>query len=110
MKQALLVLDDWLFLPVAYLSIKEDPEVCKQMALAFVGKFSSSAVPEDLSWSEAEALRYARRLMRPFMPNELAGHLKLSERQTRSILKELMAKNKLEVASGNLRYRPYRLP
>lgn len=44
MKQALLALDDWLFLPIAYLSIREDPGVCKQLVLSFVGKFLSNAI------------------------------------------------------------------
>ncbi|WP_334073621.1 MULTISPECIES: transcriptional regulator [Paenibacillus] len=109
MKQALLVLDDWYFLPIAYLSIKEDPAVCKQLVLAFVGKFLSGAVPPDLNWAEAETLRYARRLLRPFTPPELAKHLQLSERRTRVILHCLLAKKHLIVASGNQRYRSYKL-
>lgn len=44
MKQALLALDDWVFLPIAYLSIKEDPGVCKQLTLSFVGKFLSTSL------------------------------------------------------------------
>lgn len=48
MKQSLLALDDWLFLPIAYLSIRDDPGVCKQLTLSFVGKFLSSSVPHGL--------------------------------------------------------------
>ena len=75
MKQALLVLDNRLFLPMAYLSIKDDPGICKQLVLAFVGKFLSTAVPSHLNSAEAETLRFARRLMRPFTPSELSTHL-----------------------------------
>ncbi|MDQ0114230.1 hypothetical protein J2T15_003685 [Paenibacillus harenae] len=110
MKQALLALDDWLFLPIAYLSIKEDPGVCKQLTLSFVGKFLSTAVPSNLSWAEAETLRYVRRLMRPFAPQELSSHLQLSARYTRAVLQNLLDKKLMTVASGNLRYRTYRLP
>jgi hypothetical protein len=109
MKQALLVLDDWLFLPIAYLSIREDPGVCKQLAFSFVGKFLSSAVPIELNWAEAETLRFARRLMRPFKPRELSVHLRLTERHTRSVLRNLVNKKLLVVASGDQRYRTYRL-
>lgn len=110
MKQALLVLDDWYFLPIAYLSIKEDPEVCKQIVLAFVGKFLSIDHSNELGWAEAESLRFARRLMRPFVPHELSTHLQITEQQTRITLRKLVTKQKLIVASGKVRYRTYRLP
>ena len=109
MKQALLALDDWVFLPIAYLSIKEDPGVCKQLTLSFVRKFLSTAVPSNLSWAEAETLRYAHRIMRPFAPQELSAHLQLSSRHTRAILQDLLNKKLMAVASGSLRYRTYRL-
>jgi hypothetical protein len=109
MKQALLVLDDWLFLPIAYLSIRDDPGVCKQLTLSFVGKFLSTAVPSELNWAEAETVRFARRLMRPFTPRELSVHLRLTERHTRGILRDVVNKKLLVVASGNERYRTYRL-
>lgn len=109
MKQALLVLDDWIFLPIAYLSITDDPEMCKQMVLAFVGKFMSISIQSDLDWAEAETLRLARRLIRPFSPSELAVHLRLSERHTRRTLNALLEKNLLIVNSGKVRYRTYQL-
>ncbi|WP_342556560.1 transcriptional regulator [Paenibacillus sp. FSL H8-0548] len=110
MKQALLVLDDWIFLPIAYLSIKDDPGVCKQLVLAFVGKFLSTTLPGELNWAESETLRFGRRLMRPFTPQELSTHLQLTDRHTRTILLELVKKNRIDVASGSLRYRTFRLP
>jgi hypothetical protein len=110
MKQALLVLDDWIFLPIAYLSIKDDPGVCKQLVLSFVGKFISTLVASNLNWAEAETLRFARRLIRPFAPRELSAHLRLSDRQSRNILLQLVNKKMLIVASGNQRYRTFRLP
>ncbi|NWL89820.1 transcriptional regulator [Paenibacillus sp. 79R4] len=109
MKQALLVLDDWYFLPVAYLSIRDDPGVCKQLVLSFVGKFLSLEVSPQLDWVEAEIIRFARRTPRPFTPRELAAHLRLSERHTRSILHRLVDENRLAIASGAQRYRTYRL-
>ncbi|MFB5267402.1 transcriptional regulator [Paenibacillus enshidis] len=109
MKQSLLVLDDWLFLPIAYLSIRDDPGVCKQLVLSFVGKFLASSVPSGLGWAEAETLRFAHRLLRPFTPVELSGHLLLSEHRVRVILRGLIEKKLLEVASGKQRYRSYRL-
>jgi len=108
MKQALLALDDWFVLPVAYLSIRDDPGLCKQLVLSFVGKFLS-ALDSSLSWAEAETLRFARRLLRDFEPRELAAHLRLSERRTRSVLHALVSKKQLIVASGKQRYRTYRL-
>ncbi|MCR8843587.1 transcriptional regulator [Paenibacillus sp. SC116] len=109
MKQALLALDGWLFLPIAYLSIKDDPGMCKQLILSFAGKFLATTVPSDLTWSEAETLRFARRTLTPFTPRELAIHLQLSENRTRVVLRSLLHKNMLTVASGSQRYRTYRL-
>jgi len=107
MKQSLIALDDWLFLPIAYLSIKEDPEVCKQLTLSFIGKFISTSIPESLDWAEAETLRFARRLLRPFAADELSQHLQLSARHTRRILQQLTTKHLLVVVGGKQRYRTY---
>lgn len=109
MKHALLVLDDWFFLPIAYLSIRDDPAVCKQLVLSFVGKFLSMDITTHLNWAEAETLRFANRLMRPFEPRELAKHLLLSENRTRVVLRSLLAKKRLIVSSGKQRYRTYQL-
>ena len=109
MKQALLTLDDWFFLPIAYLSIRDDPGICKQLTLAFVGKFLSAGEPPELNWAEAETLRFARRLARPFTARELSLHLRLSERHTREHLRHMAEKKWLVVASGNQRYRTYKL-
>jgi hypothetical protein len=109
LKQSLLTLDDWDVLPVAYLSIRDDPGICKQLVLSFVGKYLSSNAPAGLHWAEAETVRFARRLMRDFEPRELAAHLMLSENRTRVVLRTLAAKNLLVVASGKQRYRTYRL-
>jgi hypothetical protein len=109
-KQALAGLDDWLFVPIAYLSIKEDPEICKQLVLAFVGKFVSMPIKSALGWAEAETLRYARRLLFPFTPEELSAHLRRSDRQTRRVLQNLVDLHLLEVVNARQRYRSYRLP
>jgi len=109
MKQALLTLDDWLFLPIAYLSIREEPELCRQLTLAFVGKCASTPIAEEIGWAGAEAMRYARHLVRPFRCEELAAHLQMSPRQTRRILERLVAKRLLAVPEGQQRYRTYHL-
>ncbi|SDX81923.1 transcriptional regulator [Paenibacillus sp. CF384] len=109
MKQSLLVLDDWIFLPIAYLSIRDDPGVCKQLVLSFVGKFLARAAPTGLNWAEAEIMRYVHRLLRPVAPTELASHMLLTENRVRVLLRSLMEKKLLEVASGSQRYRTYRL-
>jgi hypothetical protein len=106
-KQAYLVLDDWLFLPVAYLSINEEPEVLKQLVLSFIGKFVSMSENHSLSWVETEALRYARGIIRSFRSDELALHLKRSDRQTRRILDKLVDMNLLIVHNGQQRYRTF---
>ena len=110
MKQALLVLDDWSFLPVAYLSIRDDPEICKQLVLSFIGKFLSIDIKCALNWAEAEILRFSRRLMRPYTPDELAAHMQLSVRHTRSKLHDLVSRKLLVVCSGKQRFRTYCLP
>jgi len=110
MKQALLAIDDWLFLPIAYLSIKEDPSLCRQLVLSFVGKFAALPASSSLDWIENETVRFARRLMRPFDAKELAAHLQRSEKHARRILQRLVNKRRLTVVGGKQRYRLWQLP
>lgn len=109
MKQAYLTMEGWHFLPIAYLSIVEEPEVCKHLALSFIGKFVSGALEHSLNLPESEALRFARGMMRPFSTDELATHLNQSERQTRRLLNKLVLDNYLAVVSDKQRYRRYQV-
>lgn len=108
-RHCLLALDGWTFLPIAYLSITDEPKQCQQLVLSFIGKFISTEVSSTFSWVEAETLRFARRLLRPFTPLELAEHLKISDRHARRILHQLVNRDTLYVASGNERVRTYKL-
>jgi len=109
MRHSMLALDGWIFLPVAYLSIKEEPKQCQQLILSFVGKFLSTDVSAELDWAEAEILRFARRLLRPFTPSELAAHLRMTDRHARRVLHQLVEKQLLDVVGGRERYRTFQL-
>ena len=108
-RHCLLALDGWTFLPIAYPSIVEEPKQCQQLILSFVGRFVATDVPASLSWLEAEAVRFARRLLRPITPLELAAHLRVSDRHTRRILHKLVELRILDIASGEQRARTYKL-
>lgn len=108
-RQSLLALDDWVCFPIAYLSIVEEPEFCKQLALSLIGKYLTVRPDAELSCLEAEAVRYARTLLRPFSPAELAGHLRVTPRHARNVLHGLVEKEHLVVVGGKKRYRQYRL-
>jgi hypothetical protein len=108
-RQSLLSLDDWTYLPIAYLSIREEPEFCKQLILSFIGKFVSCKLNAPLTYMEAETVRFARRLLRPFTPIELAEHLHVTDRHARNVLHELVMMNYLTVVGGNVRFRTYQL-
>lgn len=108
-RHCLLALDGWTFLPIAYPSIVEEPKQCQQLILSFVGRFVATDVPASLSWLEAEAVRFARRLLRPITPLELAAHLRISDRHTRRILHKLVELQILDIASGEQRARTYKL-
>ena len=108
-RHSLLALDDWTLLPIAYLSIKDEPQRCQQLVLALIGKFSSTEVSTELSWLEAEVIRYLRRIIRPTTPLELAHHLHISDRHTRKILHRLVEQQILVVVSGKERARTYKL-
>jgi hypothetical protein len=105
----LLAIDGWTFLPVAYLSIKEEPKRCQQLVLAFLGRFISSDVPSELSWLEAEVVRFARRKLRPITPVEVAEHLGVGARQARRVLRNLVASEIFSVSSGKERNRSNKL-
>lgn len=108
-RHALLSLDDWIVLPMAFPALMDEPKFCRQLILAFVGKFQSTALSTELNWLEAETERFARRLLRPFTPKELADHLRVSTKYARMILHRLVARNRLRIASGRLRHRTYML-
>ncbi|MFC4778694.1 transcriptional regulator [Paenibacillus sp. GCM10023252] len=108
-RQSLLSLDDWIYFPIAYLSIRDEPEYCKQLILSFIGKFVSSNVGASLDCVESETVRYARRVLRPFTPLELAQHLRVTDRYARKVLHRLVEKQLLNVVGGNLRFRSYQL-
>ncbi|MFC4811478.1 transcriptional regulator [Paenibacillus sp. GCM10023250] len=108
-RHCLLALDGWTLLPIAYPSIVEEPKACQQLILAFIGKFVASDVPASLSWLEAETVRFARRLLRPFAPAELEDHLRVSDRQARRVLHDLVERQLLDIASGTQRARTYRI-
>lgn len=108
-RHCLLALDGWTFLPLAYPSIVDEPKQCQQLILSFVGRFVASDVPASLSWLEAEAVRFARRLLRPITPIELANHLRVSDRHTRRLLHKLVELQILDIASGQQRARTYEL-
>ncbi|MDK8182379.1 transcriptional regulator [Paenibacillus sp. UMB4589-SE434] len=108
-RHCLLVLDGWTFLPIAYPSIVDEPKQCQQLVLSFIGRFIASDVQSSLSWIEAETVRFARRLLRPITPTELANHLRVSDRHTRRILHRLVQLQILDIASGQQRARSYQL-
>lgn len=108
-RHSLLSLDGWTFLSIAYPSITDEPQLCQQLVLAFIGKFMASDVPSSLTWLEAETLRFARRLLRPFTPVELTHHLRVTNRHARRVLHELVEQQLLEIVGGKERNRTYQL-
>lgn len=108
-RHCLMALEGWIFLPIAYPSIVEEPGQCQQLVLAFIGHFIASDASASLDWLEAETVRLARRLLRPIKPLELAGHLRVTDRHARRLLRRLVALQVLEPAGGSERVRSYRL-
>ncbi|MCL7749899.1 transcriptional regulator [Halalkalibacter alkaliphilus] len=108
-RHSLLALDGWTFLPIAYLSIKDETKQCQQLILSFIGKFISMEAPSHLSWLELEVVRFSRRMLRPITPLEIAKHLSISDRHARKILRRLVEQQILVVASGKERARTYKL-
>ncbi|WP_127530980.1 transcriptional regulator [Paenibacillus kobensis] len=106
-RHSMLALDNWLFLPVAYPSIIEEPKRCQQLILSFIGKLIAADVPKGLNWLEAETIRFARRRFRPFDPADLAEHLRVTIPHARRILHSLVESELMGVASGKSRYRTY---
>lgn len=108
-RHSLLSLEGWTILPIAYLSIRDEPKQVQQLVLALIGKFTSTDTPTELNHSESEIVRYARRIPRPITPQEIALHLKISDRHARGLLHQLVSKQILTVASGNKRARSFKL-
>ncbi|HET7627918.1 MAG TPA: transcriptional regulator [Bacillales bacterium] len=108
-RHSLLTLDGWTLFPVAFPSILDEPEKCRQLILAIIGKYMSPASSAELTWAQAELIRYARRKFRPITPREAAHHLRLSPSHTRRILHSLVELQKFEIANGKQRRRTYKL-
>lgn len=108
-RHCLLSLDGWTFLPIAYPSITDEPKQCQQLVLSFIGKFVATDVSSTLTWVEAETIRFVRRMLRPISPIELANHLRISDRHTRRTLHRLVELQLLDIASGQVRARTYKL-
>jgi hypothetical protein len=106
-RHSLLALEGWTILPVAFLSIKEEPKQCQQLVLSLIGKFNATDAPTKLSWLEAEIVRFARRMLRPITPREVANHLRVSDRHARRILHKLVHSQILCKASGKVRATSY---
>jgi hypothetical protein len=49
-RHSLMALDCWILLPVAYLSIKDEPWRCQQLILAFIGIFLSTEVSSEVNF------------------------------------------------------------
>ncbi|MGP4042546.1 transcriptional regulator [Gracilibacillus sp. D59] len=108
-RHSLLALDGWIFLPIAFLSIKDEPKQCQQLILSFIGKFISVEAPSSLTWVKSEILRFAQRLLRPITPLEVAQHLNVSDRHARRLLHKMVDSQILKVENGKERIRTYRL-
>ena len=108
-RDGFLAIDGWTILPIAYLSIRDEPKQCEAFVLSFIGKFISTDVPSDLTWLEAETVRFSRRKLRPITPLELSEHLRISDRHARRVLKNLVDLQLIEVISGTKRGRTYGL-
>ncbi len=109
-RHSLLALDGWTFLPIAYLSIKDETKQCQQLILAFIGKFLTSDTPSSsLNWTETEVVRFAKRKLRPITPLDVANHLNVTDRHARRILHRLVDSQILKKESGNERVRTYSL-
>ncbi|MGO4542381.1 transcriptional regulator [Paenibacillus sp. 2TAB19] len=106
-RHSLLSLDGWTFLSIAYPSIMDEPQQCQQLVLAFIGKFISTNVASELNWLEAETLRFARRLLRPFTPAELTAHLRVTVRHARRILNSLVELQLIIIANGQRRSKTF---
>ncbi len=99
----------WMFLPIAYLSIKDEPRKCQQLILSFIGKFISIETPSSLTWVESEIIRYAQRVLRPITPQDIAQHLHISDRHARRLLHKMVDSQIQKVVSGKERKRTYQL-
>lgn len=108
-RHCLLALDGWTFLPIAYPSIQEEPGRCRQLVLALIGRFISPDASGQLAALEMETLRYARRVMHPFPAQELAYHLRVTERYARKLLQQLGAMGLVQITNSQQRYRLYGL-
>ncbi|WP_239696724.1 DNA-binding response regulator [Paenibacillus oryzisoli] len=108
-RQNQLMLDGWHIYRFPLDAIKEKPRRCQQLIQQVLGILYGGGMTTDLKLSlkQREILRFAIRLQRPFMPQEICDLLSIKGQHARKLLHELVQSKLLLPASGSDRIRTY---
>jgi hypothetical protein len=116
MRQNHLVIDGWHVLRFSCDMVRDQPRLCQQVVQQFFGKIWTLGVTRSMDGMSAdellerEVIRLALREDRPLHPIDVRRQLKISEWQTRHLLKRLVAKGLLEpLRADRQRIHCYRL-
>jgi very-short-patch-repair endonuclease len=111
-RQNHLVLDGWIVLRFSYDDIRDHPRQCQQMIQQMMGRWFGETITDlNLTISEKEIIRLARKSTKPLTPGDVSLHLGVCRRNAQKQLYKLVDKQVFApITSGSSkRIRFYRL-
>lgn len=109
-RQNQLVIDGWTMIRFSYDQVNEKPRRCQQIVQQMMGRWLGDELDHTtLSIAEKEVLRLAIRKGEAISPKEVEEYMQHSKKTVKKILSQLVEKEMLIPASGNVRVRSYRL-
>lgn len=112
LRAAHLTAEEWKVLRFSYDTVKEEPQVCRQILLNIIGKWSiSPEASHGVRFTEEEKLivRYAISRQAAITPNEVCALAGVCGQTARKWLRTLVEKGAFRPAGGARRVRSYEL-
>lgn len=110
LRQNHLMVDGWKVIRFAYDDVQAQPRRCQQIVQQLLGRWLGEEVPGiHLTFIEREIVRFLVRWGKPVTPGMVAGHLRISSKLARGLLRGLAAKEIVFPAGGKQRIRTYQL-
>jgi hypothetical protein len=109
-RQNHLMIDGWGVVRFPYDEVNEHPRLCQQTIQQLIGRFLGSNSSTTITTIiEQQVIRLATQSVRPITPREICKFLHVGPNYAQKLLHELVGKEWLQPASGNVRVRSYRL-
>jgi len=111
LRAAYLQAEGWKVLRFSYDTVKDEPQVCRQILTMLIGKWSHAGSENRIALTDREkaVIRIAIAKQEPVTPADLSENMQVSAHTARRWLHEMTEKGVFRVASGVSRARTYAL-